>query len=95
MRQSTQQRYQRVQHFYRRLSKAKLSHEFCLEVVGDFFNLEGKNHIGQIMAKDLGEIPAYEHQDLDDAWIDGRIRKHLEEIAPIKELEQNQEIIEE
>lgn len=86
MRKSTEQRYQRIQAFYRRLSKAKLSHEFCLEIICDFFNLENSGHLGQIISKDLGDLEEYENQDLDNNWIDARIRKHLEEIAPITEL---------
>lgn len=90
MRQSTQQRYQRVQAFHQRLSKAKLSHDFCLEIICDFFTMGNSAHIGIILSKDLGDLDPYENQDLDNAWIDARIRKHLDEIAPVESINQEQ-----
>ncbi|WP_156039673.1 hypothetical protein [Aureispira sp. CCB-QB1] len=95
MRESTQQRYQRIQAFYRRLSKAKLSHEFCLEILCDFFNVKNPRTIERVIVKELGEIEPYEHQDLDRLWIDGRIRKHLEAIAPTADLELNNPLTQE
>lgn len=95
MRQSTKQRYQRIQAFYRRLSKAKLSHEFCLDILCDFFNVKNPRTIERVIIMELGAITDYEHQDLDELWIDGRIRKHLEEVAPVIELETNNQLIEE
>ena len=91
MRKSTQQRYQRIQTFYRLLSKAKLSHEFCLQIIADFFCMKNTVTPGVIIQKDLGEMEPYENEDLDKLWIDARIRKHLEEIAPVIELN-NQEL---
>lgn len=95
MRESTKRRYQRIQHFNRRLSKARLSYEFRLGIIKDFFNMEDNRTIEKIIVKELDQTSPYIHQDLDDIWIDGRIRKHYAEIAPTTIELNNQEQIEE
>jgi hypothetical protein len=55
--------------------------------------MEDNRTIEKIIVKDLDQVEPYIHQDLDDAWIDGRIRKHYTEIAPSNIKLNNQEEI--
>ena len=85
MRQPTKQRYWRIQQIYRKLAKAKLSHELCLEILKDFFNMKDSNTMDRILTKPEEELEEYPHSDLDEIWVDARLNKHFSQLINTKE----------
>lgn len=87
MRDTTNIRYKRIQNFYKKLKNHKLSHGFAVDIIKEFFQIDYENTVSKIIQTDIEDDTVYEHQDLDDAWIDGRLKKHFSFLQPAQEQE--------
>ncbi len=87
MRDTTNIKYCRIQYFYKRLKALKLSHQFAVDIIKEFFMIDNEATVSRIISEDIKGYAEYEHADLDEAWIKGRFRKQYKEIIeePIKE----------
>lgn len=80
MRTATQLRHKRIQEAHIWLSRYGLSHELCLQIICEFFGISDHKHISSILKKTLEEVPDYPHQDLDNQWLEARVKKHMDTI---------------
>lgn len=76
---TTNTKYCRIQSFYRKLSGMRLNHQFCIDIIKEFFCIENDVTVSKIISADLDPGTSFEHDDLDMIWIERRVQKHFKE----------------
>lgn len=49
-----------------------------MEAIKVFFSMKNESSISKILNASLENVPPFEYQYLDDLWIEGYIKQHLE-----------------
>jgi hypothetical protein len=57
----------------------RLSHQFILDIIKEFFCIQNDATVSQIISADLEPTASFEHDDLDMIWIERRVQKHFKE----------------